>query len=37
MLIDLNRKWNTILFITHDQRLIEYINDKHKTKQFELK
>lgn len=37
MLIDLNKKWNTILFITHDQRLIEYVNDKHKTKQFELR
>lgn len=37
MLVELNRKGNTILFITHDQRLIEYINDQHKTKQFELK
>jgi ABC-type lipoprotein export system ATPase subunit len=37
MLIDLNRKGNTILLITHDQRLIEYIAGKHTTKQFELK
>lgn len=36
MLIDLNKKWNTILFITHDQRLIEYISKQHQTKQFEL-
>ncbi len=37
MLIDLNKKRNTILLITHDQRLIEYISKKHTTKQFELK
>lgn len=37
MLIDLNKKGNTILLITHDQRLIEYISEKHTTKQFELK
>lgn len=29
MLIDTNKKWHTILFITHDQRLIEYVQNIH--------
>lgn len=35
-LINLHEKWHTILFITHDQRLIEYINSKISTRMFEL-
>ncbi len=36
ILIDLHSKWHTILFISHDQRLIEYINTKTTTRMFEL-
>jgi cell division transport system ATP-binding protein len=28
-MIDLHTQWHTILFITHDQRLMEYISKKH--------
>lgn len=28
MLIETNKKWHTILFITHDQQLIKYVQDK---------
>lgn len=29
MFIETNKKWHTILFITHDQRLIEYVQHIH--------
>lgn len=29
IMITLNKKWHTILFITHDHTLIEYVNTKH--------
>lgn len=37
ILIDLNKIWNTILFITHDIELMNYVKDKHsKVKLFKL-
>lgn len=32
LLIDLNKQWNTILFITHDLELVEYVKNKHNIK-----
>ena len=36
ILVDLHSKWHTILFISHDHRLMEYINTKTTTRMFEL-
>lgn len=35
-LVELNKKWNTIVVITHDLQLIDYVNKHHKTKTIEL-
>lgn len=32
ILVDLNKKWNTIIFITHDLDLVEYVSSKHEVK-----
>ncbi len=31
LLIDLNNQWNTVLFITHDMTLVNYLKNKKKT------
>jgi len=32
ILISLNKSWNTILFVTHDLSLLEYVKSKHEVK-----
>lgn len=34
--IDINKKWTTILFITHDLSLIEYVKNKHNVNVVEI-
>lgn len=36
LLIESNGLWNTILFITHDQELVKYVQGKHSVKIVEL-
>lgn len=36
ILINLNRLWHTILFITHDKELVKYARDKHSVRIVEL-
>jgi len=31
LLIELNNQWNTVLFITHDMSLVNYLKNKKKT------
>ncbi len=35
-LIKLNKLWNTILFITHDLELVEYVSKKHPVKKIKI-
>lgn len=36
LLIQSNAVWNTIVFITHDRELVQYVSSKHATKILEL-